>query len=321
MDTIEKKLTIVIPTYNRKTQLLRILESLCRQEQFDKYKILIMDNHSDYDVKQSIDENFDGEFRNIIVVHSWNFNTSQAFNMTGGLPFVDTEWCWLISDDDEFTDGAIKRGLDDMKIHPDVSAIRYSLNVFKHDDVVVNNLTEYVEYYKTHKSLIRGESFYIGGLLNMRVLQHYLVYATRYSYTYIAFVIPFLKALEDSRAPLLFSSFHAYNYYCAKDVGWYTKPNSYLMVMLGISTFNDIPFNIPVNKRKKLCSIMTGTVLQDIKVFSVLSLVEDRYARMENYRKLRHVINYKWWHKPVLKTLFYIHYYLGINCLKRLTKG
>ena len=321
MNMASKKLTVVIPTYNRKKPLLRMLDSLRRQGQFDKYKILIMDNHSDYDVKQTIDENFDGEFRDIIVVHSWKFNTSQAFNMTAGMPFVDTEWCWLISDDDAFTEHAIERGLEDMEKHPDVAVIRYSLNCYKHDDVLVNNLTEFIGYYKTHASLKCGETFYIGGLFNMRVLQPYLTYATRYSYTYIAFVVPFLKALEDSHAPLLFSSFQAYDYFIAEEVGWYKKPSSYLTVMLGIRTFRDIPFNISAKQKNELCAIMTSAILRDTKAFSVLSLIEDRHARIENYRQLKYAINYKWWHKPILKTIFYIQYYTGVNCLKPFIKG
>lgn len=320
MDIIEKKLTIVIPTYNRKDSLLKLLEGLSQQGQFDKYKILISDNHSDYDVKQAIEDKFSQDFESIIKVNRWSFNTSQAFNMTAGMLFVDTKWCWLISDDDTFTENAIQKGLEDIEKYPDMGAIRYSLNCCFHDDVVVKNLQEYIEYYNSRPNILGGEPFYIGGLFNMVKLRPHLTYTTMYSYTYISFVIPFLKSLEKQESHLLFSSFQAYNYNLAVGDGWYNNPLSHLRVMLGIRTFYDIPFNLPIKEKKCLRRILTGTVLRDGSVYRILSAIQDREIRLDSYKQLEFSIKSVPWHKPILKTIFYIQYYLGINLWKLFKK-
>lgn len=316
MNNPEKELTIVIPTYNRRSQLLRLLDGVYKQGNFDKYNIVISDNHSDYDIQQAIEDKFSQEFVSIIKINRWSFNTSQAFNMTAGMLFVDTKWCWLISDDDTFTDNAIQRGLEDIKKYPDAGAIRYSLNCFSHDDVVVKNLHEYIEYYNCRTKLLGGEPYYLGGLFNMDRLQPHLTNAMMYSYTYISFVIPFLKSLEKQESKLVFSSFQAYNYNAAVGDGWYNNPMSHLKVLLGIRTFYDIPFDLPSNERGCLRRILAGFVLRDGSVYRILSAIQDRNIRMYSYRQLKNSINYETWHKPILKIIFYIHCYLGVNLWK-----
>ena len=59
---MEKFLTIVIPTYNRENQLIRLLRSIERQKVEHLYYIVILNNHSDYDVETSIRNHFPDPF-------------------------------------------------------------------------------------------------------------------------------------------------------------------------------------------------------------------------------------------------------------------
>ena len=52
---MEKKITVLIPTYNRKESLSRTLRDLESQTRKDFY-VVISDNASDYDVKELLNQ-------------------------------------------------------------------------------------------------------------------------------------------------------------------------------------------------------------------------------------------------------------------------
>ena len=65
----DKLLTICIPTYNRKSKLLKQLDSLYTQAEVYQTYIQIIDNHSDYDVELAIIEHFGKEKLSNLKIH------------------------------------------------------------------------------------------------------------------------------------------------------------------------------------------------------------------------------------------------------------
>ena len=104
MMEIKEGLTILIPTYNRRERLLNTLHSISNQGHWGEYKIVIVDNCSNYNVKETIESEFPDAFTQSITVHRWYFNTGMSTNISIAFEFVDTKWCWFISDDDEILD-------------------------------------------------------------------------------------------------------------------------------------------------------------------------------------------------------------------------
>lgn len=311
-----KKLTILIPTYNRKTELLRCLNSIYTQGHFEEYNIIISDNHSEYNISEAINEAFPTEFTDIITVHPWSFNTGQTHNMSACILYVDTDWCWCISDDDMFTPGSIEHGLQDISSSQDVCAIRYSIkDSYNHEDAIVEDIPSYIQYYEKNERLMSGELFYIGLMYNMTILKPYLNLMTSYSYNYISFIVPFLSALSEHRGKLLMSSFPAYIYIC-NDINWATNPESKIKVLLGVRTFYDIPFNLPKAQLKKLREIVTASLLSYSSIYRTLMLLKDRDKRMVYYNQLSYYIHGPLWKKIACKIIFYFQYFTNINLIK-----
>lgn len=63
-----KLLTVAIPTYNHKQFLLETLRSFEIQGHFDKYRVLVSNNCSDYNVNEWLSKNLTREFLDIITV-------------------------------------------------------------------------------------------------------------------------------------------------------------------------------------------------------------------------------------------------------------
>jgi len=91
------KITIGIPTYNRENQLRNQLQCKIKQDLTFVEEIIIVDNHSNYDIVNSISELNCTKLRLI----TNPFNIKMATNMEMPFLYCKTEWLWLLSDDDE----------------------------------------------------------------------------------------------------------------------------------------------------------------------------------------------------------------------------
>ena len=93
--TNKKKLTVLIPTYNRKEPLREQLRSLEVQGLWDEYEIIISDNHSNYDVKEMINESFSADFVKIIRIERRSCNVGGDLNVSLSFQLPTTEWMWF----------------------------------------------------------------------------------------------------------------------------------------------------------------------------------------------------------------------------------
>ncbi|MBR1627273.1 MAG: glycosyltransferase family 2 protein [Bacteroidales bacterium] len=248
-------LTVLIPTFNREKGLKNLLENLYSQGHIGEYKIVISDNHSDYDVRKMIDDNFDKSFSEIITVNKWNFNVGMSSNISISYLLVDTRWCWCISDDDKVLDGSIDTVLSDIKKfdNENITAVKYSLlNKVQHENRYINSFDDFLNYYSVKSR--RGELYYLSMLYNMDNIRPYLGLLTEHSYTYISFLIPLLKGLLDGKR-FFVSSRPCIEYSERADDNWSAK--RYVNVMLGVRTFADIDFNISAKWQRKLLKVIS----------------------------------------------------------------
>lgn len=93
------KLSIVIPTYNRPSQLIKTLHQLVDQCRRSHVKILIIDNASPHPVSEIITTNF-SKFDDIITVVRNSTNVGGNANICRCYELCDTPWMWLLGDDD-----------------------------------------------------------------------------------------------------------------------------------------------------------------------------------------------------------------------------
>lgn len=204
---MNKLLTVAIPTYNRREQLLRQLDSIFAQAEWREVELLVLDNHSDYDVAAALREQYGAEVASQIrlVVHPYNMGL--AMNITWPFYHCRTPWCWTVSDDDLTLPGSIARILGDIQAHPDSLSLKYSLEQFPdHHDTDVASLDELVSYYKGNR-LDQGEFIFLSNIVtNIARCAPVMGDALQYAYDAIGHLNPTLYGLDAHLGTMHFSS-------------------------------------------------------------------------------------------------------------------
>jgi glycosyltransferase involved in cell wall biosynthesis len=245
-----KILTIGIPTYNRKSQLLNTLNNIFKNDLTNVEEILIIDNNSDYDLN-SVVSSFDKKKIRII---KNNHNIGQAVNIS--LPFLHckTKWLWLLSDDDLVIDSAISNIFYEINKSLDNTVmIKFDINrnSINQTDYSVNSLEDFIDYYHSDNEVRTGDLVFMStNVYNLDNLDKYLIYAFEYAYTYIGYIIPIFMALNKNNYSVKFSSLSVVKYQVPENWGW-----SFPVVGKGLSTLGHIPLELNLSYRKKFLEI------------------------------------------------------------------
>lgn len=313
----EPNLTILIPTYNRREQLIELLKSIEKQGHFDEYKVVISDNHSNYDVQESVNRNFSVEFKNIITVHSWGFNTGMATNISVPFLLIKTEWCWMIGDDDSLIQGAVDIVLKQINEYRDVLAIKNTLSGFlPHEETSLSSIPEFIDYYSKEER--GGEMMYLSMVYNLNNLRPYISKVTEYSYSYLSFLLPILFGLKDGLKFKL-SSNQIIKYRNDASDNW-AKVRA-LKVALGIRTIMDINFDIPDKQLKALHKVFMREIKVGFCMQSIINIPSKYYRNLlwSNLKPLFKVSS-TWYNLIICRIVLSIFNLLNINLLSSALK-
>lgn len=205
MNGTNKRLTVVITTYNRQKELINQLRSLCCQGNFDSYSIFISDNCSDYNVENVINDNFPEDFCNIITVHKNKYNVGGAINIANSFQYIDTQWMWLLSDDDETHRDSLKTIFSDITSNEDVCWIKYSI-AKPLPDKRINNIKTIFDTF-CFDGHCCGEFVYMSNnVYNLDRIRSYIGMAPIYANTCFSQLIPCLFAIKKNKENMLTSS-------------------------------------------------------------------------------------------------------------------
>ncbi len=244
------KLTIIIPTYNRKERLGRTLE-LLQMQRDKKFKIVILDNASDYDVNELIIGKESWFVENIRIVRN-NWNTG----MTGNLSLIflqETEgWIWTISDDDIpsiYAVEYIKYIITKNKYAGAVFFPILDFNKYIKEYKIIKNLSDLMRFY--HRCMkddikdLEGDFIYLSNkVYNLDMINKYIDRVFMYSYTAVPQIIPILCMLEDNKE-LVIANKKIIAFSMGDGGHW-----DYFKVALGMSTIVDIPCSLSKKELK-----------------------------------------------------------------------
>lgn len=275
---MKKKLTIGIPTYNRENQLRNQLKSIFKQKSSKLIEIIIVDNHSNYNVKKVVNE---FNTKNIQLIEN-PFNIKMTANMVAPFLYCETEWLWLLSDDDETLENSLENILSEIDIcPPDTGMIKFSIG--RQDsiqkDYTAHSLNEYIDYYYNEKQIRRGELVFIStNVFNINNLKDYLGYAFEYTYTYISFLVPVFYGLDCKKISVKFSSEPIVKYIPPREGNY-----SYGTVGKGLSTLSHLPLSLTKKYHKKfldctmsipykylLIQYYKGDKIEDLQDFKII---------------------------------------------------
>ena len=257
MDNKQLLLSICIPTYNRKDRLLRQLKSIFKQPLYKQINIVILDNHSNYDIEQFLKDFFSEEEVSVIELIRRPFNIGMIGNVSNSFLYCKTKWMWLLSDDDETVDNSLEIIFRKIDLYPDYSVFKFSIyGIQSEENIDITTLDEFINYYKDNdRENSTGNLIFISNnVFNMSEIGDYLQDSFTYSYTYIPHIMPILSFLIDNEKKMKYFSEPVVRFLLPEaGIEW-----SYSKCMLGLSALSDFLFkNISAEKRKQLMKIFT----------------------------------------------------------------
>ena len=255
MDMVKngERITVMIPTYNRKDCLLKLLGCLRRQtcQEFD---IVISDNHSNYDVADAIAE-YTAFFGDRLRLQVRSDNVGSTVNINGVFTMAQTRWGWLMGDDDFPLENAVERiyrYLDDS-----IAALHFSLydlSYFIQDYKDVHDLGEFIDLFwdmsnGEHEVVnLQGDLICMSGkVYNLDIAREYLFRQNTYGYTRVPQVVSILCMLEDKRGAFRVVEQKLFTISDTSNQSW-----EMTNIALGMTTFSHIPFDVTPEQRKKL---------------------------------------------------------------------
>lgn len=149
-------LTIAIPTYNRNEILRSNLEKLLPQLTHE-CKLIIFDNCSEIPVQETLGELIKS-FRNINIEIIRNpHNIGMTGNILKCFEACSDSWLWVLGDDDEVKDDAIKTILNDIKKNNSLHLITYAWDEdsFKREkEVTTRGIDEFIDTFETFGAVL-----------------------------------------------------------------------------------------------------------------------------------------------------------------------
>lgn len=109
MSSQSTQLTIAIPSWNRITRLLVTLVSICNQPESGQVNLLILDNGSDQDYTPAL--NFLREKKQPFRYVRHKQNIGMCSNILRCVEESETEWVWILGDDDPVEGDSLARVL------------------------------------------------------------------------------------------------------------------------------------------------------------------------------------------------------------------
>lgn len=301
---MESKLSIIIPTYNREKQLINQLRRIYSQQESKFLKIVVLNNNSDYNVEYAITSNFEcSQLTNLkIISHPYNLGG----NMNIGLSFYhcETDWLWLLSDDDEVLCDSIKRILDDICTYNEYIAIKYSLEKFtSHDDVEIGNLNDLIRYYKKeHKH--QGELIFMSNaVFNINKLRPVMGAVIENAYNSLPGLNPILFGLDKALGKCFFSNKQIVRYMLPAPGGAW----NYHQTTVRLPALLDYPFNCDGKTMLKLMSLMNHWNYP--RFILACADFHDSIKSIIFYKKIfDYVFQIGWLKKNIYKIVFYLNY-------------
>jgi glycosyltransferase involved in cell wall biosynthesis len=253
-------LTVAIPTYNRNEILKRHL-TLLMPQLTPECRLLIIDNCSPTPVIETIGDLLESYPEIDARVDRNRVNIGAGANMLRCIERCETEWIWVLSDDDLPKPDAVETIFKNIARNPECVFFNYA-TVFKNrqEGFITTGVDDFVERLDEYGNLV----FISTGIFRASAMLPYLKYGYIYCYSWAPFVATLLHALGDD-GRVCFSAEHIVEYHQADEKRW-----SYINWGLGMGTLLDAPMK-PETRRRFAKKIVQSVVSLDFAVLIELA--------------------------------------------------
>lgn len=242
----DEMLTVLIPTYNRKYQLIRTLDALNKQSDQD-FKIFISDNASNYSVLDEVLNRYDQNFVQRITLHVQKSNMGADMNIASVLAKCDTQWGWLLGDDDYIEEYAVETIKKQINKNSQCSAIWFSISKKTMEDIIMETLDDLIDILRMNN--FNGDWIFMSNkVYNIPETVKYFESMFFRLYTRIPHCIPILEMLKNKEKVCVVNSLQIVKHDPMEhDITW--NINS---TVTGLRTIMDYNSGLPYSKHKEL---------------------------------------------------------------------
>ncbi len=174
--------SVVIPTYNRPKELSRTLNVLLPQAQLLRVPVVILDNACPVGAKHVMESY--PEFIDSVKIIRNRANIGGNANICRCFEICETEWMWLLGDDDIPEENCIKTMLEELKsIDPRVCYVNFSCNHFSHPKSMVIDGLDGLAARLNDRTMASNLLFISVGMFNVNACRKYLVAGYQHTYT------------------------------------------------------------------------------------------------------------------------------------------
>lgn len=272
-------LTIIIPTYNRKSRLKRTLDLLEIQSNH-YFDVIILDNNSDYNIEELFTDRRDDFINKIKVVHN-KTNIGMVANLANAFIQQMEGWIWMLADDDLPSIYAVEI------IHREISRAGQTgaINFLIYDisgkasdqGRDFKSLHELLDFYRQiisdgcNERECSGDFIYFSNkVYNTFYIKQYYQQIFTYAYSGIPQLIPILFMLNEGTASLHISNEKIVAYEEADGDHW-----NWIKTILGMRIITDLPLNIDEKDRNLLYRLILYNYLE--------FLIEDVHAETADF--------------------------------------
>jgi glycosyltransferase involved in cell wall biosynthesis len=180
-------LSIVIPSYDRNQILEKSLSQLSVQLT-DDVSVLVIDNCSPQPV------NVDKSLKNVKVIRN-NINIGGNGNIIRCFEMCESDWIWVLGDDDMPMENAIQSALVAIKEHPNSLIINFStVNAFtRNTELFGRGIDEFLKKLDDFGNLL----FISSSIFNSKKIRQKIEYGYHYSYSCAPHIAMLLMSMDD----------------------------------------------------------------------------------------------------------------------------
>lgn len=193
-------LTIIIPTYNRVSPLRKCLSSIFSQK-VEAARLILLDNCSTVPVAELIAaaEKIP-EWLEVQVIRNHR-NIGLYGNIMRCMDYADTDYVWIVGDDDFLEEGAVQGVLDTITKHPDLLAYNFSSALYGHRGDRLVSGAEIFSEIPSFSNLL----FISATIFNMRKLARTIPYGYEYAYSTGPHLAVLFSAVDEHQSIGYFS--------------------------------------------------------------------------------------------------------------------
>lgn len=312
-------LCICIPTYNRQEKLLRQLHCVFEQPEVSEVDVIVLNNHSDYDVEAAVYADFpQSQYTNLkVITHPCNIGGNLNISMC--FYHCTRKWMWMISDDDTVTADSLKIIKGDMERFADSIVVKYSIagtNGYQNSEV--STLKDFVQYIKSQPTPFAYQNpliFISNGIYNIEKLSPVRGQLVEYGYNSMIAINPIFIGLDRGLGSVRFRSDSLVNRGKPQGKMGHDWSMNYHYIMGRLVALLDYPFECSGETILDLLSTQDhwnfNYALKSVMLQSDRKKLKMFYDRVfpllfgKNPKK-----------KFIFKTVYYFYYYLHIDLLK-----